>query len=314
MAKKKEKEKKKKKKTLSKRLRKLSLERVMLIVVSAILIIVVAIVAISSLTKDDEGPSVAAPPEGMPGEDEQASGDQPGTGEGPGQPPAGAEATPTPKRLEVLPSPTGQVLPEDDPRTTLNLTRPYASDNFEGKTWSQYDGEKASYSLEQGQLVGIDHEPEERYIYWSLWTEFAPADPYGVVTVTNGDCIEKDSVGFVIRVQADRTPSGYALELSCDGHYRFRNHQGNNPADELVDWTPSDAINPGAYATNQIGLWGYKGKFHFFINGQHVGEYYDYDASDTYGYFGVYVRASYTFDLTATFDDFAFWQIPPQEP
>lgn len=304
MGKKKE---KKKKKTLRKRLKKLSLERVMLIVVSGILIVVVAFIAVSSLTKkDDEGPSVAAPAAGLPEQEEQD------VGEAPDQPPAGAEATATPKRLEMLPSPTAQILPEDDPRTVLNLNRPNASDNFSGKTWSQYDGEKATYSLEDGHLVGIDHEPEERYIYWSLWTEFAPADPYAVVTITNGDCVEKDSVGFVIRVQSDRTPSGYALEVSCDGFYRFRNHQGNNPADELVDWTPSDAINTGAYETNQLGLWGYKGKFHFFINGLHVGEYYDYDARDTYGYFGVYVRASYTFDLTATFDDFAFWNIPPE--
>jgi hypothetical protein len=31
------------------------------------------------------------------------------------------------------------------------------------------------------------------------------------------------------------------------------------------------------------------------------------------GYFAVYVRASQTYDLTATFDDFAFWHIPYQE-
>jgi len=32
--------------------------------------------------------------------------------------------------------------------------------------------------------------------------------------------------------------------------------------------------------------------------------------SNEEGYFAVYVRASLTFDLTATFDDFAFWHIP----
>ncbi|NIS82455.1 MAG: hypothetical protein GTO14_20110, partial [Anaerolineales bacterium] len=284
MAKKKE---KKKKKKLSKRLKKLNFERIMLIVVTVALIIVVAVIAISSLGKSrDEGPSVAGPVEGEEGVGEQLS--------------PGEEATPTPRRLEVHPSPTAiELLDEDDPRSILNLNIPYASDSFDGKTWGEHDHANATYDLEDGHLLGIDHEPEERFIYWSLYTEYAPADPYAEVSATNGDCVAKDSVGFVIRVQADETPSGYALEISCDGSYRFRNHHGSKAADELIPWTPSDVINTGANATNRIGLWGYKAKFHLFINGQQVAEFYDPFIKHTYGYFGVYVRASNTFDLTA---------------
>lgn len=297
------KKKAKKKKKLSKRLKKLTFERIMLIVISAALIIVVAIIAISSLSKGgEEGPSVAAPVGDAPAEGEEGLGEQPEPGE---------EATPTPKRLEVQPSPTAaELIDDDDPRSIINLSMPYASDTFDRKTWSEYDREKATYDLEDGHLLGIDHEPEERFIYWSLYTEYAPADVYAEVTATNGDCVAKDSVGFVIRVQADETPSGYALEISCDGAYRFRNLHDTS-VDELIAWSPSDAINSGAYAINRIGLWGYKAKFHLFINGQHVGEFYDPFITHTYGYFGAYVRASNTFDLTATFDDFAFWQVPP---
>jgi hypothetical protein len=37
--------------------------------------------------------------------------------------------------------------------------------------------------------------------------------------------------------------------------------------------------------------------------------FWDTDYRHSYGTFAAYVRASQTFDLTATFDDFAYWNI-----
>jgi hypothetical protein len=63
-------------------------------------------------------------------------------------------------------------------------------------------------------------------------------------------------------------------------------------------------------AVNRLGIWGYQGKFYFFVNGYPVGEFYDGNYYDTYGVFAAYVQAAQTFELTAEFDDFAFWHIP----
>ena len=218
--------------------------------------------------------------------------------------PPEASATPT----TALTTP--QETPDDDVRTIIDLSRPDLYDNFDDpKTWFDYDSECcAAYRTEDGHLTGKDYVPEERYIYWS-YTSPKSGNVYAEITAVNGDCIAKDSVGIVIRVQADETPSGYALEVSCDGFWRFRLHRGTASI-ELIEWTPSDTINAGPFLTNRLSIWGYKGEFHLFVNDYEIGEYEDHEYQYTYGYFAAYVRASRTFDLEATFDDFAFWHIP----
>ncbi|NOR88865.1 MAG: hypothetical protein GQ524_01285, partial [Anaerolineales bacterium] len=115
--------------------------------------------------------------------------------------------------------------------------------------------------------------------------------------------------GLVIRIEPDKTPSGYTFEISCDGEWRFiRLAPGNSVT--LIDWTPSDAIFTGLGATNRLGIWGYDGKFYLFINGFQVTDYWDSGMLSSFGYFAAYVRSQVTYPLTATFDDFAFWHIP----
>jgi hypothetical protein len=66
---------------------------------------------------------------------------------------------------------------------------------------------------------------------------------------------------------------------------------------------------PSFPSNNRMGIWAYQGKFQMFINGFHVGEYFDSSYPWSYGVFAAYVRAETTFDLTAQFDDFSFWHI-----
>jgi hypothetical protein len=230
---------------------------------------------------------------------------------------AGAEEQPTegPRRLELPATPTAfHVTSEDDPRSILDLSQPDFFDYFDNPdSWHAFESEGfAAYRMEDGHLLGIDEEPEERYIYWS-YTFMQAGNTYIEVTATNGDCVGKDSVGLVIRVDPTVTPSGYAYEISCDGSWRFRRFRGNETASEIVEWTPSEAIHTGLGATNRLGLWAYQGNFQPFANGFPIGEAQDSNLSYTLGYIALYVRASQTFDLTATFDDLAFWNIPFQQ-
>lgn len=249
---------------------------------------------------------------------QEESGTRPGTAppeaeqqgaEGTGAP----SATEGPRRLALPPTPTPfHVVSPDDPRTVLDLAHPDHVDYFDDRaTWYKYDEEAATYRFEEDHLLGIDHVPEERFVYWS-YSSVESGNTYAEISATNGDCIGKDSVGLVIRVDAQVTPSGYALEVSCDGAWRFRRLRGSRSVEELVEWTPSDAIQTGSDVMSRLGVWGYQGQFVLFVNGIQVGEYIDTDYSYTTGFFAVYVRASQTYDLTATFDDFAFWHIPYQ--
>ena len=226
---------------------------------------------------------------------------------------AAPEATPTGvRRLELAATPTPfYTTIEDDPRAILDLANPDRFDYFnDPEDWYDYDSPGYSaYWFEDGVLYGKDYDPEDNYIYWS-YNSFQSGNTYAEVSATNGDCIGKDAVGMVIRIDPDRTPSGYAIEVSCDGSWRFLRHRQGKHPEPLIDWTPAEEINSGAGAVNRLGLWGYLGKFYMFVNGYPVGEFYDSNYRDTYGYFANYVQAAQTYDLTAGFDDFAFWHIP----
>jgi hypothetical protein len=225
-------------------------------------------------------------------------------------PPSAGEATPTPRRLELPPTPTPFTVGEDDPRAQLDLGHPDHNDSFDNPvTWFDFDTPgRAAYVVEDGQLLGKDYEPDEIYAWWS-YTDTSSGNLYTEISATNGDCIGKDSVGLAMRVDRDTAAGGYSLEVSCDGAWRFRLHQIGGDQVEFVDWTPSEAVAQGPGATNRLGIWGYQARFTLFVNGVEVGQYWDTHYRHSYGTFAAYVRASQTYDLTATFDDFAYWNI-----
>lgn len=294
---------------------KWTIERILLIVVSVLFLIAVVFLIVTNVGKTGQAtpPDVAKEPAAQPegGEQVAPAGDE--SSEGPDTSAAPSDVTPTPRRLALVPTPTAfHVASEDDPRAILDGS-PDGFDYFDEPTWFEYNTEgTAAYSIGDGQLNGIDNSPEDTYIYWSF-NNAESGNVYSEITATNGDCIEKDAVGFVIRVQADKSPSGYALEVACDGTWRLRRYRGAKATEELVDWTSSDAINAGPFASNRLGIWGYQGQFALFINDAMVGEHVDADYPYTYGFFAVYVHGYRTYDLTATFDNFALWHLPFME-
>jgi hypothetical protein len=214
------------------------------------------------------------------------------------------------RRLELPPTPTAFTVSEDDVRAVLDLGHPDyfdPMDNPEG--WFDYDTPgRAAYWIADGKMFGVDYEPDEIYTWWT-YSDRASGNLYTEVSATNGDCVDRDSVGLAIRVDRDKAAGGYSLEVSCDGAWRFRMHQIGGDQVEFIDWTDSDAIHTGPAATNRLGIFAYQARFHLFINGVDVGEYWDTHYRYSYGSFALYTRSSRTYDLTSTFDDFAYWNI-----
>jgi hypothetical protein len=215
-----------------------------------------------------------------------------------------------PRRLELTATPTAPRVPEDDPRSILDLEHPDHVDYFDNPdAWFDYDTSgRAAYWVADGKLFGVDYEPDEIYTWWTN-TDTASGNVYAEVSATNGDCTGRDSLGIVIRVDRDASAGGYSLEVSCDGAYRFRLHQIGGDQVEFIEWTESDAVHTGPGATNRLGLWGYQARFRLYVNGQEVAQYWDTEYHHSYGTFTLYTRASQTYDLTGTFDDFAYWNI-----
>jgi hypothetical protein len=256
------------------------------------------------------------------GEDESESGTAPGTA----APTATFTPLPTrvapteipteadpdqPKRRTIPPTPTPfHAISDEDVRNNINLAEPDHYDYFDDpNTWLDYDTEDAAaYWFEDGKLVGLDYVAEDRYSWWSN-TDRQSGNVYAEISATNGDCIDKDSVGFVIRVDEVKGAGGYALEVSCDGHWQVRRHRPGKAPQEMIGWTEADVINQGPFETNRLAIWGYQDNFEFFINGVKVGEAQDPAYSYSYGTFAVYVRGYATHELKAEFDDFAYWHV-----
>jgi serine/threonine protein kinase len=200
--------------------------------------------------------------------------------------------------------------PEEDARAKLDLNNPDYTDSFDVPNgWNRFDVKSnGAYQVENGELIGVDYVPEEKYTYWSILNRQS-GNVYAEVSATNGDCIEKDSVGIVIRIDEETGSSGYGFEVSCDGHWRVRLHRESKSPRALNDWTPSEVILTGAGATNHLGIMGYRDIFYLFINDQPVGIVADSQYSRSFGYFALYVRSSLTYNLSATFDDFSYWNV-----
>jgi serine/threonine protein kinase len=224
---------------------------------------------------------------------------------------AGTIATREPGTFPTTASePTTLPTLEIDPRAGLDLSAPDFKDAFDGENyWGIYDeAGSAAYSISAGVLTGVDYTPEERYTWWTM-TAQQSGNVYVEVSATNGDCMGKDSVGLALRVDQDNARSGYSYEVSCDGHWRFRRHHHDASPRVLVDWAPSTHILQGLGATNRVAVLGYQGRFVFFVNGQQVGTYTEDNYQYSYGVFALFVRASLTYDLTASFDDFSYWHL-----
>jgi hypothetical protein len=226
----------------------------------------------------------------------------------PGVEPTAAEV----QRLELHPTPTPfHITDKDDPRAILDLSDPDYNDYFDvPELWWDFDTPgAAAYGVTDGRLWGLDYEPEELYSWWS-YTDKQSDLVYAEVSATNGDCVGKDAVGFVIHSDPQKAAGGYALEVSCDGAWRYLKHRIGQAPYEIIEWTASDVIHTGKDATNRLGIWDHFGTLYFFVNGVMVGESYDSPQQFPGGTFALYVKASQTYNLKAWFDDLAFWELP----
>ncbi len=207
------------------------------------------------------------------------------------------------------PSPTATApqLPEDDPRTGLNLAVPDYEDDFTRQfQWAEFIYEEAATNLldlEGEQFQAIDHNPDT-YITWSK-TDLAATNFYAQIQAQFGECSGKDSAGLGFRLPAGTLSSGYTLEVSCDGMYRVRKFLEDAPPVILQDWTPSEVINQGSRAENLIGIHTSSGTLTPIINDRSLAEIEDY--SFLQGTFGLFSSSFETIDLLVYFDNFRYW-------
>jgi hypothetical protein len=205
--------------------------------------------------------------------------------------------------------PTSIAVPYYDPRTALNEQFPTAVDTFDSVTWAIPSiTEGQSYKVEHGVLSATDFPGEANDRGWPTLNVNAP-NAYAEASFTFQQCVPGDYAGLVIRSNPADPPSGYALELSCDGYWRFIRHEPNAPSEQLTPWAFSQSAHTGPGASNRVGIWTLESQFGAYINGRLVAalEYAPHPPED--GAVALYVQSTSNNTLQVSFDDFALWPL-----
>ena len=128
------------------------------------------------------------------------------------------------------------------------------------------------------------------------------------MTAEPAACSGRDSFGVVLRAShIDIGQEGYLFGISCDGRYSLRQWDGEELT-KLVDWTPTDELQPGGGETYRLGIMAEGDRFTLYINGVMVHEITD-SAYDE-GMFGVFVSAASTPNFTVEEEEMAYWLLP----
>lgn len=159
---------------------------------------------------------------------------------------------------------------------------------------------------------------EETLMIKSLTTEHgwraaytgALEDAYIEAVITAGTCAGSDAFGLMFRMPENvGYQRGYVFVITCEGTYALRKWDGltgaNGAMEELIEFTESDLINAGEDGTNRLGVLTVGDYITIFLNGEEIGQITD----DSYekGFFGIYLNADKSEDLTIYVDDVKYW-------
>jgi len=210
--------------------------------------------------------------------------------------------TPAPEPTETIPT-----YGEDDARFGLAYDSPSVIDDFSVRyKWGEPWFQGAVIYWQDESLYAVDY-VTDNYVMWST-SLLEARDFYVEITASIGECEGDDSYGVAGRIGGDLVNSGYTLEFSCDGAYRFRKFV-NGSVISLIDWIPNPAINAGGDQTNTIGLLARGDQLYAYANGVFLGTISDRTFHT--GLFGLFANALQTESLTVIFDDFRLWYITP---
>jgi hypothetical protein len=222
---------------------------------------------------------------------------------GPTQTPSPSPAPSDTPTAGPSPTATAPPLPEGDPRSGLNLSRPDYRDDFSiSTTWGGPNNESAINMIKDGRLSATDQKADS-YVWWST-TVPSGGDVYVEVTAEMTTCSGKDSAGMGVRIDTENFDDGYTLEVSCDGHFRIRKFTAG-VVDTLLDWTASPEIIQGPNATNLIGFVARGNALHASVNREIVGSVED--TAFFSGTFALFSNALSTPGLTVHFEHFELW-------
>jgi len=126
----------------------------------------------------------------------------------------------------------------------------------------------------------------------------ALSDLYLTVEATQIAGPDDNEYGVMVRMQDPQ--HFYRFSISGDGYYLVSKYDGQEWKPLGTDWTPSDAIHPGA-ATNLLGVVCQGAQLTFLVNGVQLAQVED--KSYTRGDIGLYAGSFFEPDVEVQFDN-----------
>ena len=126
----------------------------------------------------------------------------------------------------------------------------------------------------------------------------ALSDSYLTVEATQIAGPDDNEYGVMVRMQDPQ--HFYRFSISGDGYYLVSKYDGQEWRPLGTDWTPSDAIHPGA-ATNLLGVVCQGAQLTFLVNGVQLAQVED--KSYTRGDIGLYAGSFFEPDVEVQFDN-----------
>lgn len=192
----------------------------------------------------------------------------------------------------------------DDP--SLVLGDPDWQDTFDNaNNWTEFDVTFSKVDISGGYLYMTAKDKDGGSRWTVTWRKVK--DYYMEVEAeTPAVCAGLDRYGLLVR--APDTSSGYILEFSCDGKYRFWKWDGSD-ADVFIKWTGDSAINSGPNKVNRVGVLVEGEDYKLYANGKLLGEFSNPDYNEE-NRFGLVVAAKETNSITIKFDNLKYWLLP----
>lgn len=148
---------------------------------------------------------------------------------------------------------------------------------------------------------------------WRVAYTGALEDAYIEAKITAGKCAGSDAFGLMFRMPENIDyRSGYLFVITCEGTYALRKWDGltgaNGAMEELIEFSESSLIDAGEDGSNRLGVLTVGDSLTIFLNGEELGQVTD-DSFEK-GYFGIYLNADKSDDLTIYVDDVKYWVDP----
>lgn len=211
-----------------------------------------------------------------------------------------ATSTPT---MPPLPSPTPQPTLEDQREGVIALL---VDDDFTDESlWVTRESQAGNIAFGVQNLTLALASPDTSLA--SLSQHNLPEDFYLEMTVQTTLCQPADQVGVHFWQQSES--DYHRLLIDCSGQFRLELIQGGQSF-VLYNWESAQSIQPGAPATNRLGLWVSRGEFQLYIND--VFQFTRRIATNHSGGLGVFARTISGSAMTVRFSDLQIYQVEPE--